>query len=116
MSAQPGTVGPPIFFPEEDKVAHVALYAIFGVTLAWAARGRRTGSGAWVPPGIGLLFAVSDEWHQTFVPMRDASMGDLAADTLGLLLGYWLTSLYMSRHTERGVTPFPRTDPGPQPE
>ena len=116
LSAQPGTDGPPIFFPEEDKVAHVGLYAILAATLVRAVRAEGGGGRRWAPLTLGFLFAASDEWHQTFVPGRDASLGDLVADTLGLLLGYWLSSLYLTRRTERGVAPYPRTDPGPRPE
>ena len=41
---------------------------------------------------VGALFAVSDEWHQSFVPHRDPSYGDLTADLAGLTLGYFLAT------------------------
>ncbi|HLE20188.1 MAG TPA: VanZ family protein [Vicinamibacteria bacterium] len=31
-----------------------------------------------------LAYAVSDEWHQRFVPRRSASLEDLAVDCLGI--------------------------------
>lgn len=37
-----------------------------------------------------VVYAMSDEWHQSFVPGRDASLFDLAIDTLGASVGYWL--------------------------
>ena len=110
LSAQPGTDGPPIFLPEEDKVAHVGLYAIFAATLVRAARGEGSGGWRWAPLVLGFVFAVSDEWHQTLVPRRDASVGDLVADTLGLLLGYWLSSLYLTRRTRTESYPVLRDD------
>ena len=36
---------------------------------------------------LGVLYGVSDEWHQSFVPNRRASAQDVAADGLGVFLG-----------------------------
>ena len=71
-----------------DKVAHFLLFFVFGVTLAWAARDiGRTGFHLLVV-FLGILYAVTDEWHQSFVPMRQPSVGDLLADLTGILVGY----------------------------
>jgi VanZ family protein len=81
-------VDAPARFPINDKVAHVVLYGVFGLAVAWG--GRRL-EGARVHVGLillAVLFAVSDEWHQSFVPMRDSSAGDLVADAVGIVLGY----------------------------
>jgi hypothetical protein len=38
-----------------------------------------------------FLFAISDEWHQTFVPDRYGTVTDVLIDSLGILLaGGWL--------------------------
>lgn len=34
---------------------------------------------------IGAIYGLSDEWHQSFVPGRDCSVYDVAADALGVL-------------------------------
>jgi VanZ family protein len=34
-----------------------------------------------------VLYGLSDEVHQSFIPGRDASVGDVVADALGALLG-----------------------------
>jgi VanZ family protein len=89
----PGTA----LFPFADKVGHLGLYAVLGAALTWG----RWRSGGKVPVlgvlAVGAVYAVSDEWHQSFVPGRDASMGDWAADILGLALGYWLASTILRR-------------------
>lgn len=104
-------------FRGADKVAHLLLYGVLGAALA---RGRIRSGGPgqrWLVPSLGLLYAVSDEWHQSWVPGRDPSLGDLAADTLGLLLGYWMFSVFSTRRAEAAaVPPSNRSLPGPTPE
>lgn len=74
-----------------DKALHMAVYFGFGLTLAFAAApfkgGRRRYLYIFI---IGALFAASDEWHQSFMPMRDASFWDWTADVAGLLLSLLL--------------------------
>ncbi len=41
---------------------------------------------------IGTLFAISDEYHQSFVPGRYMSTMDMIFDSLGVLFGSFLTS------------------------
>jgi VanZ family protein len=105
LSAAPGTNPEPYLFHGEDKVAHVLLYLPLGIAVArGAVRSSLTGPW-WVPPAVGLLYAASDEWHQTFVPGRDANLGDLAADTLGFLLGYTLFFFLLRRGSLKAPAP-----------
>ena len=68
-------------FPHADKLAHVAEFGLFFL-LAWQAAGKRW----WLAWLITIAFAASDEWHQSFVPARDASWLDFAADVVGASL------------------------------
>lgn len=81
-----------------DKVVHGGLYLVLGFTLAWgkwrtAARARSA-----VLILVGVAYGLADEWHQTLVPGRDASLGDAVADAFGVLLGFtvfmWLAARY----------------------
>ncbi|MBN2438803.1 MAG: VanZ family protein [Deltaproteobacteria bacterium] len=36
---------------------------------------------------IGAVYALSDEWHQSFVPGRDASLWDALFDAAGVVTG-----------------------------
>ena len=90
--------------PFNDKVAHFIAYTILGLALGWggwgtAARSARRPGGALIsfilPLLLGVAYGASDEWHQSFVPGRDVSAGDFAADVAGILVGLlvirWLT-------------------------
>ena len=41
---------------------------------------------------VAAVYAVTDEWHQSFVPNRDAKMSDVALDAVGACCGTWLWS------------------------
>ena len=78
----------PMSFPGEDKLIHAAAYGLMGL-LAWmtCSREQRPRSVVFfVSVLFCSLYGLSDEWHQSFVPGRDASAGDWLADTLGGLL------------------------------
>ena len=66
------------------KIAHAGEFAVLGALLL-----RATGR-----PGLavvlGVLYAVSDEVHQEFVPTRMGSPLDVAIDAVGVALGVLL--------------------------
>jgi VanZ family protein len=73
-----------------SSAAHVFLFGVLALLLAWALAPYRWGAGsAFV---ITALYAMSDEFHQAFVPGRHPDPLDLACDLLGaaLGLGLWL--------------------------
>ncbi len=78
-------------FGAPDYVAHALSYAVLGALLVRALGGGPLGSmtqSLIVPAAlIGALYGLSDEFHQSFVPGRMASAGDLAADAIGSLAG-----------------------------
>ena len=78
-------------FPFDDKVMHLALYSVLGGTLQFGRLSSSSGLGHWTVIAIGIIYGVSDEWHQSFVPGRNPSAADLLADTMGVLMGYAFT-------------------------
>ena len=68
------------------KCAHMFEYAVLFWLTRWSAITIRRP--AYIVPGmlsfvICLLYAASDEWHQSFVPGRSAQMQDVAVDMAG---------------------------------
>ncbi len=63
------------------KIAHAAEFAILGLLLARAVGRAR------LAVVLGILYAVSDEVHQSFVPGRQGSALDVALDAAGVALG-----------------------------
>jgi VanZ family protein len=94
LSSIPGDTLPLPEFRFSDKLAHFLAYALLGLLIAARApiRERRVGRGAaaridWPGAAIGILYGVSDEIHQLYVPMRLFSLADIAADALGVAAG-----------------------------
>ena len=70
------------------KSAHFAVFAMLAALLWRAFEWRpRAWIWAWL---LTVIYAISDEWHQSFVPGRQVSALDLTADTLGVAAGYGL--------------------------
>ena len=82
--------------PSLQNLLHIPAY----VALGWA---WRWSLGVWFRNQTGCAIAafmlsaghgVFDEWHQSFVPYRYASLADIALDMLGSVLGiyacYWM--------------------------
>jgi VanZ family protein len=82
LSAQP-SVGPEL--PAWTRVvAHFTEYLVLALLWIWAlgpALGRRSIP---VAAAISLLYAVSDEYHQSFVEGRDADVLDVVCDAAGI--------------------------------
>ncbi|MEJ2719007.1 MAG: VanZ family protein [Deltaproteobacteria bacterium] len=78
----------PQFLP--DKWAHLILFAGLGFLIARLVAGIRKVSFLHllaITVLFCLIYAITDEGHQYFVPGRTSEVGDLIADTIGGLLG-----------------------------
>jgi VanZ family protein len=74
------------------KLAHVAEYAILGALLVRATDSRSLAF------TLAVLYAASDEFHQTFVQGRVGAVHDVAIDAAGAAIGILL---YRSVRTRR---------------
>lgn len=70
------------------KIAHMAEYFILALLLYRAFRGSFNSAAFYLilwPFSLSFLYAVSDEIHQAFVPMRYSSPIDIVIDTAGII-------------------------------
>jgi VanZ family protein len=108
LSSQSDLPVPPLF-SFQDKVEHGVAFAILGVFF------NRSFKPAWIPPLLKRILVITamvaaygafDEIHQSFVPARDASLADFAADTIGGLISAILFSFH-ARNEHAAPRPMP---------
>lgn len=95
LSAQ-SNIPKPLPFAHQDKLFHAGAYGLLAfIALGYFAqvlgRARRALFAALI---FTVLYAISDEWHQSFVVGREADVLDILADTVGALLALWLMSYF----------------------
>ena len=80
------------------KMGHVTEYAILAALLWRALRGTfgalSRGAIALCTFGVAVAFAASDEFHQSFVPSRTATVHDVFIDSVGVMLAIVLCFLF----------------------
>jgi len=78
----------PFTFDFGDKISHALAFGFLACLLVFARLPYRTGSisRAALITGIVLIYGITDEIHQSFVPGRNASVGDVVADGIGGLV------------------------------
>jgi len=86
------------------KLAHVTIYAILWLTVARAAQWRRPV----LATLIALLYAISDEVHQSFVAGRHGTPVDVAIDAVGIGLAALAWVHAARRRGGRPGPPWPR--------
>ena len=83
------------------KLAHVTEFGVLSTAVFHGVRGERSGW-RWQWALMTLIIAVSyaalDEWHQSFVPMREARFRDVLIDATGALLAQVSAWIYAKLH------------------
>lgn len=87
LSHQSGDVVDIGYFPGIDKVAHCLVYGLLAATVIVAhgqkARSNKPLMVSMLACVVCLLYGLSDEFHQSFIPGRFVSGGDILADMVG---------------------------------
>jgi VanZ family protein len=87
-----------------DKIVHTCVYAVLSFLYFHSLSSSGIKRHCFL---IALLltsiYALSDEFHQYYVPGRYASIGDLIADFIGAFIGSSLASVMISRERQIDV-------------
>ncbi len=96
LSSIPARAFPATNLLSYDKVIHALVYSVLGA-LSFVAIRRTSSLGViWiiaVATAMAVLYGMTDEFHQLFVPGRSADWHDVVADGIGGLLGAALTAV-----------------------
>ncbi len=105
FSSRPGS-GLPNFFDWDyfvKKSGHMIGYGLLAFSyLHYLGYERKNYRLAWF---LAILFSITDEFHQWFVPERHASVFDtIIFDNSGALIALWLHSKFWQRGTQNEST------------
>ena len=101
FSAQPSSNLPNFEWADRivKKGSHMVGYALLALSYwrAFQFEQRKRGF-AWF---LAILYAITDEFHQSFVPGRNASMWDVVIfDNLGTLISLWLFAILKTKRSD----------------
>jgi VanZ family protein len=98
LSSQSYQVNVDIFFL--DKVIHFVEFGILGflLSIGFFAHNISLKNKFYFVLIIGSVLAVLDEIHQVFVPLRVMDPLDLAADVLGVCLGFFAFNYFYKKN------------------
>lgn len=88
------TVIETIITPIVRKMAHFSIYAMLGIlTMNYmnTIEGKKMSKKAICALAFCVLYAITDEFHQYFIPGRSAEIRDVLIDSSGALMGILLT-------------------------
>lgn len=83
------------------KLAHITEFAAFSIAVFHGVRGERSGwriEWALWTLVIAVAYAGMDEWHQSFVPLREPRFRDVIIDGFGALLAQVAVWVYAQMH------------------
>ena len=90
LSDQPGNSFDLVPFVMSDKLAHLVAYGTLAISVIYAfpelLREKKRRTVVIITIGTCFLYGCSDEFHQSFIPGRNPSVGDIIADTAGAVL------------------------------
>lgn len=79
------------------KIAHFSIYTLVGLLLMGLLSTYNIKENWRIILSVllGMMYAISDEIHQSFTPGRTPKMADIYIDTLGVILGVLLILLFI---------------------
>ena len=88
-----------------STMGHVGVFAILSVLIWWALglSGLSPGRRAVLSVALSLLYGLTDEWHQSFVPGRTPDIMDIVADTFGATIAMIVVT-WLARRTTSTAT------------
>lgn len=92
----------------EEIVGHLSAYGVLAALLWWALRGSGARYAAAWALALAMLYGLSDEVHQHFVPGRTMTVEDLAVDLIGAGLVLAALTWARARRLEARLRPTTR--------
>lgn len=75
------------------KTAHFGVYAVLALCYLWALGPQRR----WLAFGLAVLYAITDEYHQSWTPKRVPAPTDVLIDSAGAAAALWIALPWLQR-------------------
>ena len=85
----------------QDVAGHFVAFGVLAILFAWALGGSGVAHPGWWSFALVLLYALSDEFHQSFVPGRHPDVLDIATDAAGAACALLLLRYLRLRRNQR---------------
>ncbi len=88
------------------KSAHLLLFTLLGVSVYNSFEIPRKGKRVLTSLIVCIFYAITDEFHQSFIPGRACRIGDVLIDSIGSMVGVFLAQVkslcYILKKQEKG--------------
>jgi len=108
ISAQRTVPQPPGITPAiTSNLGHFSVYFVLAILIWWVLEGfGLEGRRRWLLAfGLTVLYGLSDEWHQSYVPGRQPDILDVMVDALGAACGLGVVRWIQGRWDTRQSPP-----------
>ncbi len=90
--------------PLKPYLYHFGIFLIFSFFLMISSIKGKHPKFFFIVLVLSLIYTILDELHQSFVPYRDASIGDVLIDSFGIAFSFIIYSISLAyRHMDNSV-------------
>ncbi len=105
LSQIPGNILPPKVFDLQDKLVHLIIYFLFGISLSFATSTiENKRKRYFLILLLGACYALFDEIHQLYVPGRSCDFFDFIFDSFGVSISLFFDNKirrFLKKHFRR---------------
>ncbi len=103
VSSIPGSKTTDIHSPLIPIIYHFSVYFLLNFFLFFSIKGKKEMSSTYIITALilSLVYAISDEFHQSFVPMRSPDLNDILTDSIGLSISVLLAAFISKKSNQQ---------------
>ena len=103
VSSIPGNKTTGIHSPLIPIIYHFSVFFLLNFFLFFSIKGKKEMSSTYIIIALilSLVYAISDEFHQSFVPMRSPDLNDIFTDSIGLSISVLLAAFISKKSSQQ---------------
>jgi len=103
VSSIPGSKTTDIHSPLIPIIYHFTVFFLLNFFLFFSIKGKNKISSSYIIAALilSLIYSISDEFHQSFVPMRSPDLNDILTDSIGLSISVLLAAFISKKSNQQ---------------